>query len=216
MTSRAVRKAAIPGPAGTLEANVDLPRGPATAVAIVCHPHPLHGGTMQNKVTHTVARAFARLGAAAVRFNFRGVGESEGAYGEGAGEALDCIAAIEWARSEWPERAVYLGGFSFGAAVAIHVAQPQQVRGLVTVAPPVVRMSPEFEPPRCRWLLLQGEEDDVVSPAAVRRWAEAQDPVPELRMVAGAGHFFHGQLRTIADAVERFFAADLRSAGVEQ
>lgn len=171
---------------------------------------------MHNKVTYTLARAFARLGAAAVRFNFRGVGVSAGRYDEGEGETLDCIAAIEWVRSEWPELPVYLGGFSFGAAVAIRAAQPQHVRGLVTVAPPVERMPVQFEPPQCPWLVLQGEQDDVVSPAAVSDWVAARNPRPELRMIPDAGHFFHGRLRTVAVAVEEFFAADLQAARAAQ
>lgn len=206
----------IAGPAGPLEALVDLPRDGVRAAAIVCHPHPLHAGTMHNKVAYTLARAFARLGAAAVRFNFRGVGASAGRYANGDGETLDCIAAIEWARAEWPGQAVYLGGFSFGAAVAIRAAQPQRAHGLVTVAPPVGRLTAGFEPPRCPWLLLQGEQDDVVSPAAVQAWAAARDPAPQVELIPEAGHYFHGRLRAVAEAVERFFGADLRAGRAAQ
>jgi uncharacterized protein len=212
----ASRATQIPGPAGRLEALLDVPRAPVRAAAVICHPHPLHQGTMHNKVTYTLARAFARLGAAAVRFNFRGVGASTGRYDNGDGETLDCIAAIEWARSEWPGRPVYLGGFSFGAAVAIRAAGPQHVRGLVTVAPPVERVPAQFEPPRCPWLVLQGEQDDVVSTAAVRGWVAARTPRPELKTIPDAGHFFHGRLRAIAAAVEGFFAADLQAARAAQ
>lgn len=211
MTAVRAAPAEIEGPAGRLEALVDLPREPVIAAAILCHPHPLHGGTLHNKVTYTLARTFARLGAAALRFNFRGVGASAGRYDDGDGETLDCVAAVEWARAQWPDRAVYLGGFSFGAAVAIRVAQPLRARGLVTVAPPVERLGAGFQIPRCRWLLLQGAQDDVVSPAAVRRWARALEPAPELRTISGAGHFFHGRLRAIAAAVEAFFGEDLRA-----
>ena len=117
--------AVITGPAGDLEARIEdpVPAGePRSAVGVVCHPHPLHGGTMQNKVVHTVARAMQEAGAATVRFNFRGVGQSGGRYAAGAGEVDDAAAVIEWTRRHFDCDALWLAGFSFGAAVALQVA----------------------------------------------------------------------------------------------
>src|SRR5215831_20082293 len=118
---RAVRSESVtvPGPAGNLEAAIDSVDATPRAIAVVCHPHPLQQGTMQNKVVTTVARAFVKLGAHALRFNFRGVGASEGRYADGVGERADALAAIAWSRDRWPGLNLYLGGFSFGAAIAL-------------------------------------------------------------------------------------------------
>jgi hypothetical protein len=203
----------IEGPAGSLELLVDGRQAPR-AVAVICHPHPLQQGTMHNKVVHTLARAFHRSGAAAVRFNFRGVGRSAGVYSDGVGERDDVLAAARWARERWPHAELYLGGFSFGAAVALMVAARLEPRGLVTVAPPVERIGADFEPPRCPWLLVHGESDDVVPAAAVRGWLATLEPEPALVMLPGVGHFFHGRLNVLADCVTEFFAPDL--GGAEQ
>jgi uncharacterized protein len=203
----------IPGPAGALEALVDaapLPR----AVAVVCHPHPLHGGTMQNKVTYTLARAFQRLGAAAVRFNYRGVGESAGSFADGDGEADDACAVRDWALARWPGRDVYLAGFSFGAMVALRLAR--DARGLALVAPPVAKYAMNEAVPAIPWVVVQGDRDEVVAPADVYAWCSERSPAPKLVVVEGATHFFHGKLRDVAAAVEETFAASLDDAAVER
>ena len=122
--------------AGALEAAIDTSARPAVATAVICHPHPLQQGTMSNKVVTTVARAFARLGADAVRFNFRGVGASAGRYADGIGERDDALAVVAWCRERWADRPLYLGGFSFGGAIAAAIAARVAPAGLVTVAPP--------------------------------------------------------------------------------
>jgi alpha/beta superfamily hydrolase len=199
----------IAGPAGVLEAAVDSGVGPAVATAVVCHPHPQQQGTMSNKVVTTVARAFTRLGADAVRFNFRGVGESAGAYAGGVGECDDALAVVAWVRERWPGRPLYLGGFSFGAAVAATIAARVAPAGLVTVAPPVERLRESFVAPRCRWLLVHGEADDVVPLAPVLEWARALAAPPNVVVLPGVGHFFHGSLPELNRAVVDMFGPEL-------
>ena len=195
------------GPAGLLEALVEDPNDGAApaAVGVVCHPHPLYGGTMQNKVVHTLARAMQELGVPTLRFNFRGVGRSAGRYADGVGEAQDALAAIEFARRRWRREALWLGGFSFGAAVAFEVSVAVRPERLVTVAPPVARMElAAKERPGCPWLIVQGDEDELVDIAEVRHWAEGFMPPPRLEVFAGAEHFFHGRLAELRAAVRGF------------
>jgi alpha/beta superfamily hydrolase len=200
----------IPGPMGRLEARLEDPvrAGEQHAViGVLCHPHPLHGGTMQNKVVHTAARAMQEAGAVTVRFNFRGVGRSEGAYDEGRGEVDDALAAIDWLGARYPEAGtLWLGGFSFGAAVALQAAvsgaRPQR---LVTIAPPVGRIiNTPIARPECKWQIVQGDRDDLVDLAAVREWAARFDPPPELLVIPGAEHFFHGKLVELREGIARF------------
>ena len=198
----------IPGPAGRLEGSIDTVGTPAMAVAVVCHPHPLHQGTMQNKVVTTVARAFAHLGASVIRFNFRGVGASVGSYADGVGEREDALAVIEWVRARYPAAPLFLAGFSFGGAVALAVASRVAPRGLVTVAPPVSWLPSDFVAPACPWLLVHGAADEVVPAAPVVEWCEALESPPKIELLDDVGHFFHGSLATLEGAVTRFFAAD--------
>jgi len=199
----------VPGPVGRLEGAVDSVGEAPRAIAVVCHPHPLQQGTMDNKVVTTVARAFAQLGAHAVRFNFRGVGASEGGYADGVGERADALAVIAWARARWPSLPLYLGGFSFGARIALAIAGEARAQGLVTVAPPLDKLPEDFVAPECRWLLIHGLADDVVPFAATEarlaKWAVR----PRLFVVPDAGHFFHGKLAQVGGAVSSFFGPDL-------
>jgi alpha/beta superfamily hydrolase len=203
----------IAGPAGLLEAAIDASAGPAVATAVVCHPHPLQQGSMTNKVVTTVARAFTRLHADAVRFNFRGVGNSGGAYADGAGEGDDALAVVAWCRERWPERPLYLGGFSFGAAVALAVAARAAPAGLVTVAPAVERLTSDFVAPRCPWLLIHGESDDVVPAKPVLEWAAKLAAPPKIVLLPGVGHFFHGSLAAVTQAVTETFGPELAPHG---
>jgi alpha/beta superfamily hydrolase len=203
----------IAGPAGALHAALDASAGTAVATAVICHPHPLQQGTMTNKVVTTLARAFTRLGADAVRFNFRGVGQSAGTYAGGSGERDDALAVLAWCRERWPQRPLYLGGFSFGAAVALSVAARAAPAGLVTVAPPVERLRDAFTAPGCPWLLIHGEADDVVPPGPVLEWCAALPAPPKIVLLPGVGHFFHGRLAAITQAVTETFGADLRALG---
>lgn len=203
----------IAGPAGALEAAIDRSARAPVATALVCHPHPLQQGTMSNKVVTTVARAFARLGANAVRFNFRGVGRSGGRYADGIGERDDALAVAAWCKARWPGRPLYLGGFSFGAAVAAAIAARAAPAGLVTVAPPVERLAADFVAPGCPWLLIHGEADDVVRLDPVLKWCAKLPAPPKIVVLPGAGHFFHGRLADLTDAVTEAFGAELAARG---
>lgn len=206
--------ARIDGPAGVIEAVVEVPeRASPEAFGVICHPHPLHGGTLENKVVHTLARAFRELGAATVRFNFRGVGASAGSFADGAGESEDASAVISWGRRRWPGAALWLAGFSFGGAIAIRLAASHRAALLVAVAPAVDRvdLSGAALPDR-PWLIVQGDADDVVPLERVRAWAAREAPAAELLIVAGAGHFFHGRLHELKDAVLAFAAREQKKS----
>lgn len=192
------------GPAGLIEGLLDHPAAAPAAVAVVCHPHPLQGGTMTNKVTYILARAFNDLGAVSLRFNFRGVGKSAGSFDQGLGETGDALAAMDWMQARHPGVPLWLAGFSFGAYVALCAQSERPVRRLVTVAPAVERFDRDaIHLPACPWLLLQGDADEVVSPQAVLDWARGLARPPRIEVLNGAGHFFHGRLNDLREAVVR-------------
>lgn len=194
----------LEGPAGPIEALLDLPPGPdAPAVAVVCHPHPQYQGTMLNKVVYTLGRALNSLQIPAIRFNFRGVGASAGMYADGVGEIDDALAVAAWARQRYPGAGLWLAGFSFGAAVAIRAARASGCRQLITVAPPVARMPalPASALPDCPWLLIQGGADKVVAADDVTAWVQALASPPAFVLLPEADHFFHGQLTLLRDTV---------------
>lgn len=185
------------GPAGALECAVDLPgvadERPVTMV--ICHPHPQHGGTMHNKVVTVLERSMGELGVRTVRFNFRGVGASAGRFDDGYGETDDLFAVVEWVRRTRPDDELWLGGFSFGAYVAVRAALNLKLGQLISIAPPVDRYEFASLPrPECPWLIVQGDEDDVVSVDAVQLYADRIDPPPDLVIMHQAGHFFHRRL----------------------
>ncbi len=185
----------IPGPVGPLQAIVEAPEDVVPgAFAVICHPHPLQGGTMTNKVVHTLARACNECGVPSVRFNYRGVGSSAGTYDGGVGETDDALAVIEWARLRWPGVPLWLAGFSFGGGVALRAALRIHAARLITVAPAAAREAPPAQLPACPWLLMQGDADEVIPANMVLEWVKGLPRQPEIRMFAGAGHFFHGRL----------------------
>ena len=194
------RRFFIDGPAGKLEAAVTDTGTERRGIALVAHPHPLHGGTMDNKVVQTLAKTFARLGLATFRVNFRGVGQSAGTFDEGIGETADMLALAEHARREAGDLPILLAGFSFGAYVQTRVLERIEARRLVLVAPAVRRFAVGAVPPDT--LVIHGERDEVVPLADVFDWARPQN-LP-ITVVPGAGHFFHGQLpllgRIVADS----------------
>ena len=200
------QKLTIPGPAGTLEAIFEFPgEGEIAGAALVCHPHPQHGGTMHNKVVHTLARSFVRCGFAALRFNFRGTQSSEGSYDNGIGELEDALAALAWLRQKLPDGSLWLAGFSFGAAIAVRAAVAADVDGLVAVAPAIYRFAEQLEgQPECPWLVIQGDEDELVDVDETVAWMDSLEPGPELLIVPGAEHFFHGRLNDLREAVMEF------------
>jgi uncharacterized protein len=192
------RRESIAGPAGAIECAIDEPPDAVRGTAVLCHPHPQFGGTMDNKVVQTLARAFLQLGWRAVRFNFRGVGDSAGHWDEGRGEIDDALAVIAAQRAAAPGLPLDLGGFSFGGYVAAQaaarlVADPAAtpVRRLVLVAPASSRFTmPAVVAPDT--VLIHGEADDVVPLSATLDWARPQ--LLPVIVLPGVGHFFHGQL----------------------
>jgi len=205
------QKFQITGPAGVIEGLIDEPADtPASAwrgTAVIAHPHPLFGGTMDNKVVQTVARAFVQTGWRAVRFNFRGVGGSAGVHDNGTGELQDLLAVVAHAA---PDGALALAGFSFGAFVTSHALaalagrDPAKVVLVGTAASrfTVAPVAPDFHD---RTLVLHGEQDDTVPLADVMNWARPQSlPVT---VVPGGGHFFHGQLPLLRSLVARHLRA---------
>jgi len=195
----------LPGPAGNLEviASPAEENNHQSITAVICHPHPLFGGTMNNKVVTTLARTFHELGLATVRFNFRGVGKSTGTHADGVGEVDDLLAVVDWVKKTCPDNQLWLAGFSFGGYIAARVATQIPVAQLVTVAPQASRFTAEFPPIIVPWVLVQGEEDDVVSPQEVYAWIDTLEHKPVLIRIPGAGHFFHGKLLELRDRLEQ-------------
>ena len=185
----------IPSSAGMLEVVTQAPDVLLQAVTvIICHPHPLFGGTMNNKVVTTLAKTFRELGLRTVRFNFRGVGKSTGTHDKGRGELDDLFTVINGVKETYPHDSIWLAGFSFGAFVSISAASQVPFARLVSIAPPVSYFGSKDAPViRCPWVVVQGDADEVVDPESVYAWIERLNPKPALIRMP-TGHFFHGQL----------------------
>ena len=202
------QKSLVQGAAGAIEVAADQPIGASRGVAVIAHPHPLFGGTMDNKVVQTLARAFAQCGWTAVRFNFRGVGSTDGTHDEGRGELADMLAVVA---SAAPQGALCLAGFSFGAFVtthafaALHAVRP--IDKLVLVGTSVTRSSaaPIDAAAHIHTLVLHGEQDDTVLLGDVLDWARPQ-ALP-VTVIPGGGHFFHGQLPLLKSVVMRHLSS---------
>ena len=207
----------LEGGAGTIEALLECPATLDTgggapvvvsaprSVALCCHPHPLYGGSLSNKVIHTVARAFVAAGVPALRFNFRGVGASAGVHDDGRGETEDLVAVAGQLRRRFPGADLWLAGFSFGAWVSLRAAPRLRPARLVTVAPPVGRWDfADIAAPACPWLLLQGTADELLDATEVETWARALSPEAQITLLPEASHFFHGRLHEVRDLVEAF------------
>ncbi|HEY0231426.1 MAG TPA: alpha/beta hydrolase [Dokdonella sp.] len=202
----------LPGSAGALELACSPPEADSAraGVAIICHPHPLQGGTMTNKVVTTLERSLLDLGLATVRFNFRGVGQSEGVHDSGNGESDDLVAIAAWARAQRPGATLWLAGFSFGSYVVLRAAGRLQPAQLILVAPPVGRQDfSGIAAPACPWLIVQGEADEVVDPAAVFAWAATLQPPPTLVRMPDTSHFFHRRLIELRSLVKEAVAGNL-------
>lgn len=185
----------ISGPIGNLELLISSPIEPKSITCIVCHPHPVQGGTMHNKVVYTLASAMEVLGVKTVRFNFRGVQKSEGQFDHGVGELEDLEAVIRWVRNQCSNDIIWLAGFSFGGFIAIKGSADPVVQGLVVVAPPADHpYFKELPAITCPWILVQGEQDEIVAAKSVCAWADQQKLAPQKVIMPNAGHFFHGQL----------------------
>lgn len=212
----------IPGPAGRIEALVDNPAAlcttgpvppeanapPPRAAVVLAHPHPLYGGTMHTKVLYQSAKAFCRLGCAVLRFNFRGVGTSEGSFSNGLGEVEDYWAALEFMADRYPETELWAGGVSFGSWVAMTAgANDERVTRLVALGPPVSMY--DFEPvaksPKPKFFI-NGERDEVCPVKALREfYARAEEP-KDLVVIEGADHLFDGHINEVTEAIEELMA----------
>jgi len=200
------RRIAVAGPIGRIECAIDVPASRPRGVALVAHPHPLYGGTLDNKVVQTLARTFVDLGYAAVRPNFRGVGASEGQHDAGAGEVDDLAAVLAYAHAEFGAAPAVLAGFSFGAALQLRLAQrvpPGQVGRVVLVGLAVGRLDAPAAPKGT--LVIHGERDETVPLLAVLDWARPQD-LPVV-VVPGADHFFHRRLQVLRELVRGAWGA---------
>ncbi|MEJ1959912.1 MAG: alpha/beta hydrolase [Nitrosomonadales bacterium] len=191
----------ITGTAGNIEGVSHIPDNTPRAIAVVAHPLPTMGGTMENKVATTLAKTFAELECVALRFNFRGVGGSEGQFDEGVGEVEDVLAVVCYARLEYGDLPLILAGFSFGGYVQACAAQRLHPQHLVLVAPAVGRFA--MPPVSHNTLLIHGEQDEVVPLADMLNWARPQQ-LP-IVVLPGAEHFFHGRLNQIKQLVLNYF-----------
>lgn len=193
----------VQGPAGRIELAWTLPSGPTRGLALVTHPHPLHGGALSNKVAYTLASAAAAQGYLALRFNFRGVGRSEGRHDHGIGETDDAVLLAQALQRLAPDQPLLLLGFSFGAFIQLRVAERVACAGVLTVAPPLGRYLdlPAPARPSAAWWVLHSRDDTVVDFAETERLLADYRPTPRLVAVDGAGHFFHGRLDEVRDAV---------------
>jgi len=191
------------GGAGEIEALLNMPvqSTDVTRAALICHPHPLYGGALDNKVTYTLARSLNRLGMPALRFNFRGVGTTAGEHDEGRGETADVIELLAWLKATWPQAELWLAGFSFGGMVAMRAATQADIAQLITVAPATRYLPDDSTAPSCPWLLLHGEADDVVDLDETRTWLRNHNAKPVIETFPETGHFFHGQLTTMRDRI---------------
>lgn len=203
----------LPGAIGALEACIDSLLDPLSRgqyIAICCHPHPQHGGAMGNKVIYTASRTLASLGVVSIRFNFRGVGKSEGEYAEGIGEQDDLLAVVNWCKQQYPSKKMILCGFSFGSHITAIQASKLKVNGLISIAPPIGRIDLidkkglAFERPDCPWLIIQGDDDELVDATKVAEWAASFERQPSIIKMPGTTHFFHGKLPLLRTHIEGF------------
>lgn len=200
----------MPGPAGRLQAALTLPAKTTAplGVAVICHPHPLYGGTFDNKVVTTLARCCTQLGIAALRFNFRGVGDSAGQYSDGMGETEDALTALEWALQETGAVHHIWAGFSFGGWIATRAALARPPAQLVTIAPALRDFDNDaLSAVNFPWLLVHSEDDEVVNCAETLSRVTALRDRVDVRMLQGAGHFFHGRLDDLREIVRPVLAS---------
>ena len=196
----------LEGPAGPLEVQVEWPdvgQSAQNATAIVCHPLPTGGGTKDNKVVTTTAKAFREMGMPSVRFNFRGTGKSAGAFDNGVGELADLLAIVQWVRTARPNTTLWLAGFSFGSYVSLSAVAQARPDYLLSIAPPAGRWDfASIAAPAMPWLVVQGEADELVDAATVKQWFDGlHAPHASYISMPETSHFFHGKLIDLRDAI---------------
>jgi alpha/beta superfamily hydrolase len=213
MPAASLSRVMIAGPAGSIETDINDPGGPRRGIVLIAHPNPVQGGTKDNKVVTTLAKAFFALGYVAARPNFRGVGASAGAHDEGRGETEDLLAVAAHLARQYGDLPIVLAGFSFGSFVQTRVAKRLKAQRMLLVGPAVNRFPAETVPSDT--LVIHGERDDVVPLAAVLDWARPQ-ALP-IVVVPGGEHFFHGRLNLLSDIVIRYFrpGAEIWAASID-
>lgn len=197
-------KTLIKGPVGNIEIEAHQLKESREA-AVICHPHPLFGGAMSNKVVYTLGKLFEELQIPYVKFNFRGVGKSEGQHDQGKGEQDDLKAVMDWIQQETHCEKFWLAGFSFGSFIAYQVALslPEKISAMLLVAPPVHHYSFSNTPIHFPWLVAQGDADEVVPPDEVYQWLKTQPTPAQVLEFSGTGHFFHGKLTELKNRIQR-------------
>ncbi|MBD3610374.1 MAG: alpha/beta hydrolase [Gammaproteobacteria bacterium] len=196
----------LDGDAGKIEAVISYPPGFADGepISIICHPHPLYSGSMTNKVVYMIADSFEKLGVATLKFNFRGVGKSQGQFDQGQGESDDLKRLANWFRHKHPNSPLWLSGFSFGAYVAARSGDAIAPDRLLLVAPPVSMFDfSSIGPFEVPYMVIQGEQDEVISSEAVGHWVDTQPQSPVYHLMPEADHFFHGRLVELREAILR-------------
>ena len=198
----------IDGPAGKLEVILGEPESIPRGIAIIAHPHPLHGGTMDNKVIHTLFTTLLELEFITAKFNFRGVGKSEGNFDHGIGEIEDVITVTQTIRSQFSNHStdlpLLLAGFSFGGAIQLHAAERLNPKYLILIAPSVANLNAPTVPETTQYaLIIQGDKDDIVSPDTLLAWATPKSQ--PIVLIPGAEHFFHGKLVILKQVITQAF-----------
>jgi len=195
MLSPKERTELIEGPMGALELCIQEPLNSINKIGIMCHPHPLHGGTMNNKVVTTLTRVFRDLNMINIRFNYRGVGNSTGSFDEGIGETDDTLAIIKWAQKCFPNKEIFLAGFSFGAYVSLRASNFTQISQLISIAP-AIKYAPflELNPPTCPWSVIIAEEDKIAPAEETYQWLNTLSAKPDILAFPNTSHFFDGKL----------------------
>ena len=205
----------VPGPSGAIEVRTSCPDCYAgdKPIAVICHPHPLYGGSMQNKVVHILAETFNSMGMLSVIFNFRGVGGSCGHFDQGRGETDDLLAVVSYFHKRHPKAPLWLAGFSFGAYVALRAHVEAGAERLLLVAPPVSMFDFSSLPVvHIPWMVIQGGQDEIISPEAVTRWVAEQPTKPSYRWMADADHFFHGRLNRVRDTLVHVWSKAVKAS----
>lgn len=197
----------IPGPVGVLEGIVhNVPESASIShIGIICHPHPLHQGTMQNKVVTTIVKTFLAMGMPCVRFNFRGVGKSAGIFANAIGETEDCLAVIDWAKNRWLDVHIWLAGFSFGSYVATLASLQRNIFQLINIAPPVHNNDFHKLLITSPCLVIQGDNDEIVPAPLVHQWYETLATNKTLIKMANTTHFFHGKLIELHENIKQHY-----------
>lgn len=205
----------VPGPAEDIDVLTSCPEcyHGARPIAVVCHPHPLYGGSMKNKVVHILSETFNDMGLLSVTFNFRGVGRSKGRFDHGQGETDDLLAVVDFFKERHPGAPIWLAGFSFGAYVALRGHVRIGAERLLLVAPPVSMFDfselPEVAVP---WMVVQGGRDEIIAAKDVSMWVHRRQQRPDYRLMADADHFFHGRLNRLRDAVMKQWGDALQTS----